>query len=74
MFANVSFGNGDDYMTPESARANVEAKLHARRISSACRDGKAQANDKAVIWAMKQLLDVELDAGLVKRQYVQGRE
>jgi len=54
-------------MTPESARTNLEAKIHARRISSACRDGKAQANDKAVIWAMKQLLDVELDAGLVRR-------
>lgn len=59
-------------MTPETARANLEAKLEARRISSACRDGKAQANDKAVVWAMKDLLDAEREAGLVKRQYVQG--
>lgn len=58
----------------ETARANLEAKLNARRISAAVHDGKAQANDKAVIWAMKDLLDAEHEAGLVKRPYVQGRE
>lgn len=59
-------------MCVETARANLDEKLRARRISAACHDGKAQANDKAVTWAMKQLLDAECDAGLVKRQYVQG--